>query len=156
MADRSRTPGDLRCDTGAECAPAGGGNRLEQSDSRGGLDANRTSSHNRRRGSFRLSGRGSGQASYAGGSMTSVANEVQLSSGSSEVDSAIGRAARALLRSQQGDGHWVFELEADATIPAEYVLLRHYRGEPRDTELEEKIAVYLRRIQGKQLGGAVS
>ena len=30
---------------------------------------------------------------------------------------------------QRPDGHWVFELEADATIPAEYVLLRHYLGE---------------------------
>jgi squalene-hopene/tetraprenyl-beta-curcumene cyclase len=42
----------------------------------------------------------------------------------------------------------VFELEADATIPAEYVLLRHYLAEPIDTPLEEKIAAYLRRIQG--------
>ncbi len=41
----------------------------------------------------------------------------------------------------------MFELEADATIPAEYVLLRHYLAEPVDTELEAKIAVYLRRIQ---------
>ena len=32
---------------------------------------------------------------------------------------------------QRDDGHWVFELEADATIPAEYVLLTHYRGEDR-------------------------
>ena len=24
------------------------------------------------------------------------------------------------------DGHWLFELEADATIPAEYVLLEHF------------------------------
>ncbi len=53
---------------------------------------------------------------------------------------------------QQADGHWVFELEADATIPAEYVLLRHYLGEPVDAELEAKIAVYLRRIQGEHGG----
>ena len=31
---------------------------------------------------------------------------------------------QALLARQRADGHWVFELEADATIPAEYVLLR--------------------------------
>ncbi|MFZ0604840.1 MAG: hypothetical protein WAN05_26380, partial [Roseiarcus sp.] len=36
----------------------------------------------------------------------------------------IARAAQALLASQHEDGHWCFELEADATIPAEYVLLR--------------------------------
>ena len=37
---------------------------------------------------------------------------------------------------RQPDGHWVFELEADCTIPAEYVLLRHYLGEPVDAVLE--------------------
>ena len=84
--------------------------------------------------------------------MTSVADQLRLPSGSSGVDPAIARAAHGLLKSQQGDGHWVFELEADATIPAEYVLLRHYRGENRNTELEQKIAVYLRRIQGKHAG----
>jgi squalene-hopene/tetraprenyl-beta-curcumene cyclase len=46
----------------------------------------------------------------------------------------------------------VFELEADATIPAEYVLLRHYLGEPVDTVLEGKIANYLRRVQGAHGG----
>lgn len=65
---------------------------------------------------------------------------------------SVDRAADALLNLQQPDGHWVFELEADATIPAEYVLLRHYLGEPVDTELERKIAVYLRRIQGQHHG----
>ncbi len=53
---------------------------------------------------------------------------------------------------QNKDGHWVFELEADATIPAEYVLLRHYLGEPVDAQLEAKIAAYLRRIQGTHGG----
>ena len=42
---------------------------------------------------------------------------------------------------QRADGHFIFELEADATIPAEYVLMRHYRGEPVDAVLEEKIAL---------------
>ena len=56
------------------------------------------------------------------------------------------------MRRQRDDGHWVFELEADATIPSEYVLLRHYLGEPDDLELERKIAVYLRRIQGEHGG----
>ena len=65
---------------------------------------------------------------------------------------SVDKAADALMQMQQPDGHWVFELEADATIPAEYVLLRHYLGEPGDVELERKIAVYLRRIQGKHDG----
>src|SRR5207302_1363855 len=59
----------------------------------------------------------------------------------------IDRATHALLDRQQRDGHWVFELEPDATIPAEYVLLRHYLDERVDTALEAKIAAYLRRIR---------
>jgi squalene-hopene/tetraprenyl-beta-curcumene cyclase len=65
---------------------------------------------------------------------------------------SIDSATQALLARQRADGHWVFELEADATIPAEYVLLRHYLGEPVDAVLEQKIAVYLRRIQGAHGG----
>jgi squalene-hopene/tetraprenyl-beta-curcumene cyclase len=68
------------------------------------------------------------------------------------LDQSIQSATDALLAQQRPDGHWVFELEADATIPAEYVLLRHYLGEPVDAELEQKIAVYLRRIQGSHGG----
>jgi squalene-hopene/tetraprenyl-beta-curcumene cyclase len=64
----------------------------------------------------------------------------------------IQKTTQALLTQQRPDGHWVFELEADATIPAEYVLLRHYLGEPVDAALEAKIAVYLRRIQGDHGG----
>jgi squalene-hopene/tetraprenyl-beta-curcumene cyclase len=64
----------------------------------------------------------------------------------------IDRAVQALIRRQRDDGHWVFELEADATIPSEYILLRHYLGEAEDLELERKIAVYLRRIRGEHGG----
>ncbi|HEY3719059.1 MAG TPA: prenyltransferase/squalene oxidase repeat-containing protein, partial [Roseiarcus sp.] len=68
------------------------------------------------------------------------------------LDGAISAATDALLAVQRPDGHWVFELEADATIPAEYVLMRHYLGEPVDMELEAKIATYLRRRQGAHDG----
>jgi squalene-hopene/tetraprenyl-beta-curcumene cyclase len=64
------------------------------------------------------------------------------------IEADIRRAAQGLMRQQRTDGHWVFELEADATIPADYILLRQYLGEPDDPELERKIGVYLRRIQG--------
>lgn len=47
---------------------------------------------------------------------------------------------------QRPDGHIVFELEADCTIPAEYVLLRHFLGEI-DSAREARIAKYLRREQ---------
>ena len=68
------------------------------------------------------------------------------------LDASIHSATQALLGYRQADGHWVFELEADCTIPAEYVLLRHYLAEPVDSALEAKIANYLRRVQGAHGG----
>src|SRR3954447_4894995 len=68
------------------------------------------------------------------------------------LQASISSATRALLGLRRPDGHWVFELEADCTIPAEYVLLRHYLGEPVDAVLEAKIAAYLRRVQGAHGG----
>ncbi|WP_404710780.1 squalene--hopene cyclase [Sphingomonas sp. MMS24-J13] len=69
-----------------------------------------------------------------------------------DVEAEIARASSALGSAQRGDGHWVFELEADATIPAEYILLRHYLGEPDDLDLEAGIGRYLRRIQAPHGG----
>ncbi|MCB8876237.1 squalene--hopene cyclase [Acidisoma silvae] len=68
-----------------------------------------------------------------------------------DLTAAIARAEAALTSRQNGDGHWVFELEADATIPAEYVLLEHYLDRI-DDPLQQKIGVYLRRIQGEHGG----
>ncbi len=68
------------------------------------------------------------------------------------LESRIQAAAAALLSQQRGDGHWSFEFEADATIPAEYILLTHYLGEEPDLAREAKIGTYLRRIQGKHGG----
>src|SRR6059058_6194302 len=68
------------------------------------------------------------------------------------VERLVSRATGALLETQRPDGHFVFELEADATIPSEFILLKHYLGEPEDLELERKIGVYLRRIQGEHGG----
>jgi len=72
--------------------------------------------------------------------------------GALAVETVIRDATAALLKEQRADGHWVYELEADATIPAEYVLLVHYLAETANLELERKIAVYLRRIQGSHGG----
>jgi hypothetical protein len=45
------------------------------------------------------------------------------------LDRTITEAATWLAEQQAEDGHWVFELEADATMPSEYVFLNHYLGE---------------------------
>src|SRR6201996_9438715 len=71
------------------------------------------------------------------------------------LEKSISSASGALRKLQQGDGHWVFELEADDTIPSEYVLLRHHLGEPVDAALEAKIANYIRRRQGTHGGWAL-
>ncbi len=64
---------------------------------------------------------------------------------------AIARAQSALAGRQQPDGHWIFDLEADATIPAEYILLEHYLDRI-DPALEARLGIYLRRIQGEHGG----
>ncbi|MFT8588799.1 squalene--hopene cyclase [Acetobacter orientalis] len=68
------------------------------------------------------------------------------------LDRAVKNAHTALGKHQQQDGHWVYELEADATIPAEYVLLEHYLDRI-DEALEQKIGNYLRRTQSEDHGG---
>src|SRR5213080_4573610 len=68
------------------------------------------------------------------------------------LEQSISAATKGLLEYRQSDGHFVFELEADSTIPSEYILLRHYLAEPVDAELEAKIANYLRRTQGNHGG----
>src|ERR1700749_1340323 len=67
------------------------------------------------------------------------------------IERSIGQATDALLAGQQADGHFVFELEADATIPAEYVLLEHFLDRI-DPVLEARIGTYLRSIQGEHGG----
>ena len=63
-----------------------------------------------------------------------------------KLEESISRATDALLRQQQADGHFVFDLEADPAIPAEYVMVQHFIGEP-DAEMDRKTAVFLRRKQ---------
>ncbi len=62
------------------------------------------------------------------------------------LDAAIARATSALLGEQRADGHFAFDLEADAAIPSEYILVKHFLGQP-DPEMERRTANYLRRIQ---------
>ncbi len=59
---------------------------------------------------------------------------------------AIARVQAQLLALQHKDGYWVFELEADCTIPAEYILMMHFVDEI-DLNLQAKIANFLRSKQ---------
>jgi squalene-hopene/tetraprenyl-beta-curcumene cyclase len=68
------------------------------------------------------------------------------------LEARIAAASDALLRNQKPDGHWCFDFEADATIPAEYILMCHYLGEDISPVKEAKIGRYLRRIQGSHGG----
>src|ERR671925_1205630 len=67
------------------------------------------------------------------------------------LEAVIARARAALQQDQQADGHWVYTLEADCTIPAEYILMMHFMDEV-DRDLERKIAVYLRKQQASHGG----
>jgi squalene-hopene/tetraprenyl-beta-curcumene cyclase len=67
------------------------------------------------------------------------------------VDALVTEMTAAIKAEQRPDGHWLFELEADATIPAEYIFLQHFLGRvdtPQFREIEPKIANHLRSIQG--------
>src|SRR3954468_10032235 len=80
-----------------------------------------------------------------------IAIEPVAPTAESSLERCIHEAAAALLRQQRDDGHWVFELEADVTIPAEYITLLHFLGE-HEPAIERKLATYLRRRQGTHGG----
>ncbi len=67
------------------------------------------------------------------------------------LEAAIADAREAVLARQRDAGCWCYELEADCTIPAEYILMLHFLGEP-EPALEAKLAAYLRRHQGSDGG----
>ena len=48
---------------------------------------------------------------------------------------------------QHPEGHWAFSLEADTTIPAEYLLLQRFLGRTPEPALQTDLANYLRRHQ---------
>jgi squalene-hopene/tetraprenyl-beta-curcumene cyclase len=61
-------------------------------------------------------------------------------------------AAESLLTRQKPDGHLLFELEADATISAEYIFLNHFLDD-LEPEREAELGAYLRSIQSDRHGG---
>ena len=67
------------------------------------------------------------------------------------LDRSIAAARDALIAVQHEEGYWLFELEADCTIPSEYILMMHFLAEI-DASLEVKIAAYLRAHQAEHGG----
>lgn len=59
------------------------------------------------------------------------------------LDAVATDAAAFLAAQQQEDGHWVFDLEADVTIPAEYVMLQRFIGREIAPEVAEQLSGYI-------------
>jgi squalene-hopene/tetraprenyl-beta-curcumene cyclase len=69
----------------------------------------------------------------------------------SPLDRAVVEARDALAARQHTQGYWLFELEADCTIPAEYIMMMHFLDEI-DVGLEAKLCRYLRSAQADHGG----
>lgn len=67
------------------------------------------------------------------------------------LEDTIMDAREALKARQRPDGHWLFELEADVTIPAETIFLQHYLDEI-DPDEERGLAAYIRSTQAAHGG----
>jgi squalene-hopene/tetraprenyl-beta-curcumene cyclase len=59
----------------------------------------------------------------------------------------ITQACDHLRLQQNPEGFWVYDLEADATIPAESILIQRFLERQVDSGLKEGLARYLRRRQ---------
>ena len=80
------------------------------------------------------------------------ANENLAAPSPFELDSIVAETAGELEKLQHEDGHIVFELESDATIPSEYIFLNHFLDE-LEPDIEAEIAEYLRSLQSERHGG---
>jgi squalene-hopene/tetraprenyl-beta-curcumene cyclase len=69
----------------------------------------------------------------------------------SPLDRCVVEARDALIARQNAQGYWLFELEADCTIPAEYIMMMHFLDEI-DAGLEVKLCRYLRSAQADHGG----
>ncbi len=80
-----------------------------------------------------------------------AARALNAGAGGDRLNSAIDDAAVWLKGQQSDDGYWLFDLEADVTIPAEYILLQHFLDEI-EPKVEAKLAVYIRECQADHGG----
>lgn len=80
-----------------------------------------------------------------------VAHTLKRVTDSSPLDRAIAESRDALIAKQHEQGYWLCELEADCTIPAEYIMMMHFLDEI-DPALQAKIANHLRAHQAEHGG----
>ena len=62
----------------------------------------------------------------------------------------IARGVSWLVSAQDSAGHWVAPLEADATIPSEYIFLHEILGRPLDPDRRKKIVRSILAVRGKE------
>lgn len=80
------------------------------------------------------------------GGKTARIEEQELIGGAFDPSSCrltLERASAFLASLQKEDGHWVFELEADVTIPSEYVMLQRFLGYRMNKETRNHLTSYL-------------
>lgn len=78
-----------------------------------------------------------------GGKAPVSSGKVYVAQQSSSLDSVLDAAAVLLASKQRDDGHWIFELEADVTIPAEYVMLQRFINRPLAPKVAERLTSYI-------------
>ncbi len=89
---------------------------------------------------------------FGGAAKLSLQDPYQSSASITPLEDGLAAARNALLSTQKEDGHWCFPLEADCTIPAEYVLMMHFMDDV-DVDLEVRIARFIREKQDSGHGG---
>ena len=72
--------------------------------------------------------------------------------GAPALEQSLAAACDALLSHQHADGHWCFPLEADCTIPAEYILMMHFMDE-LDAPLQRRLARFIRTSRSNEHDG---
>ncbi|NDV23796.1 squalene--hopene cyclase [Desulfovibrio sp. JC022] len=60
---------------------------------------------------------------------------------------ALNRVMKRFRSLQSPDGYWVFALEADVTIPSEYIMFNRFLGRKMDKGLAERLGNYIRAKQ---------
>ncbi len=98
---------------------------------------------------IQTSGSGTGQLRNANGEANAQTAPDPISK--TQLKQSLDSACEALLGARKADGSWVFPLEADCTIPAEYILMMHYMDEI-EPQLQSRLANYLRAEQTPEGG----